>query len=49
VQSAEVAGGVLWALAGAALVADVVLWVADAKRPHERRVAATGGGVEVRF
>jgi tetratricopeptide (TPR) repeat protein len=51
VQTAQVAGGVLWALAGAALVADVVLWALDARRPRsERRVtAARTEGVEVRF
>jgi hypothetical protein len=52
VQTAEVAGGVLWALAGTALVADVVLWIVDAQRPRaERRIAVTlrSGGLEVRF
>lgn len=52
VQTAEVAAGVLWSLAGAALVADVTLWIVDARRRHggERRVAVAGGLVPaVRF
>jgi tetratricopeptide (TPR) repeat protein len=49
VQVAEISGGVLWALAGASLVADVVLWVLDSKHPRERKVSARGGGLEVRF
>jgi tetratricopeptide (TPR) repeat protein len=41
VLAAQVSGGVLFALAGAALVADVILWVADARRGHgERRLSA---------
>jgi tetratricopeptide (TPR) repeat protein len=41
VEAAQVSGGVLFALAGAALVADVILWVADARRGHgERRLSA---------
>jgi hypothetical protein len=46
VFTAQVAGGVLWALAGASLVADVILWIADGKRgPHERRRAMLDGKV----
>jgi hypothetical protein len=39
VQAAEVTAGALWALAGAVLVADVVLWILDGRRPEERRMA----------
>jgi hypothetical protein len=52
VQTAEVAGGVLFALAGAALVADVVLWIVDAQQPRRERSVAVmprAGGLEVRF
>jgi tetratricopeptide (TPR) repeat protein len=49
VQVAEISGGVLWALAGASLVADVVLWVLDSKHPRERKVSTRAGGLEVRF
>ena len=46
VLAAQVSGGVLFALAGAALVADVVLWIADARRGHhERRTAMLDGQV----
>jgi tetratricopeptide (TPR) repeat protein len=43
VQAAEVTAGALWALAGAALVADVVLWILDGRRHEERRVALANG------
>jgi tetratricopeptide (TPR) repeat protein len=36
VEVAQVAGGVLWGLAGAALIADVALWIADARARRER-------------
>jgi tetratricopeptide (TPR) repeat protein len=39
VQSAQIAAGALWALAGAALAADVVLWILDGRRPGERRLS----------
>ena len=46
VLTAQVTGGALWALAGAALVADVILWIAEAKRgQHERRSAMLDGQV----
>jgi tetratricopeptide (TPR) repeat protein len=46
VLTAQVAGGVLWALAGTALVADVILWIAEARRGHhERRSAMLDGKV----
>ncbi|MCU1276687.1 MAG: hypothetical protein JWM53_233, partial [bacterium] len=51
ITTAQVAGGVLFGLAGTALVADVILWIADARRPRaERRLAtAAAGALEVRF
>jgi tetratricopeptide (TPR) repeat protein len=48
VLAAEVAGGVLWSLAGAALVADVILWIADGKRAHHERLSAALAG-QVQF
>jgi tetratricopeptide (TPR) repeat protein len=50
VEIAQATGGALLALAGAALVADIVMWVYDAKSRREpRRVSARATGVEVRF
>jgi tetratricopeptide (TPR) repeat protein len=40
VQAAEVAGAVLWTLAGAALVADVTLWILDGRRHREHAARA---------
>ena len=46
VLAAQVSGGVLFALAGAALVADVILWIADARHGHhEQRSARLDGQV----
>jgi hypothetical protein len=36
VRTAEIAAGTLYAFAGAALVADVILWVVDARQRRER-------------
>ena len=51
VQAAQAVGGALYVLAGAALVADVVLWIVDAHRPHAERhlKAARAAALEVRF
>lgn len=52
VQTAEVAAAALWAVAGAALVADVTLWILDARqhRHAERQTATAGaGGLAVHF
>ena len=45
----EQAGISLMAVAGAAAVVDVLLWVLHAKRPHTRPVAMARGGLAVRF
>jgi hypothetical protein len=39
VADAQIAGAVLWSLAGAALVADVVLWIVEGRRHRERNFA----------
>jgi len=50
IDTAEAAGGAVLALAGAALVADVVLWIYDAKgRREQPRLSAGAGGLTVRF
>jgi tetratricopeptide (TPR) repeat protein len=51
VQTAEVAAATLWAVAGAALVADVTLWILDARRRHGERNLATAraAGLAVTF
>jgi tetratricopeptide (TPR) repeat protein len=51
VQTAEVAAAALWAVAGAALVADVTLWILDARRRHGERPPATASAADfvVRF
>lgn len=45
VHQAEVAAGVLWAFAGAALVADVILWAIDARQRRERNLPSLRAGV----
>lgn len=50
VQVAQVSGGVLWALAGASLVTEIVLWVVDAKQRRKNPKVSSGvGGLVVRF
>ncbi len=50
VQVAQATGGVLYGLAGAALIVDLVLWIADTRqRRPERRNVARAGAFGVRF
>lgn len=49
VEIAQTAGGVLWGLAGAALVADVILWIVDAKQRREHAPASASRNLGWRF
>jgi tetratricopeptide repeat protein len=49
VRTAEIAAGTLYAFAGAALVADVILWVVDARQRRERRGSFAQAGALVTF